>query len=123
MRGLPRDVPKKESTSHGEASRSSPAARDDRRCTASLICYGRAAGMFASTARYAKTNRYAMAIAARNGAYELGATVLGANVSGYLGAHEVMHTVSDVPNVSLGDFIPIAASIRDFQQMTAACGY
>ena len=56
-------------------------------------------------------------------AVSLGATVLGANVSGYLGAHEVMHTVSDVPNVSLGDFLPGIASWKDFREMQSTCGY
>lgn len=87
------------------------------------IRHGRAAAQIAKTARLARTNRYANAVAARNGAYWLAATDLSVVGAGSVSLDGIQMTVAQAPDISLGDFIPIKASFNAWDKMAAACGY
>jgi len=83
--------------------------------------YAKAADFFATTARYAATNRAAVAIANRNAAFKLvGSTLVGA-YAGTFSDQGIQLMSTQGEGVTWEDFVPGIATLKAYRQRSAAC--
>jgi len=83
--------------------------------------YGRIASEISATARLAKTNRLAMALANRGAALKVAAGGVVDATAGYYSYEGMQLTVTGVPNVDWRDFVPGFATAKALGEMRAAC--
>jgi hypothetical protein len=83
---------------------------------------GRAAEFFSTTARYAKTNRAAVALASQGGNYMLALMDLRSATESYYSTAGI-HTAlaQGTESVTPLDFVPVVASLRAFAHMRSEC--